>query len=202
MLQELRVCTLSCGRLEVRMASDDAVPPWNGKTILITGINGYIASALGLFLLQRGYAVRGTIRDAKRARRLLDGPYALYGDRFTLTVISDMSTDGSLDQAVAGVNIIFHLASPVAFYLRVISEVVASAVKLTENVLDAALDHAGPQLEAVVVTSSGAAMIRSYTYHHFGVRYLLTSTSPNFQDRRHLTAMYLRKVTAIHMLRT
>ena len=143
------------------MGIDDAVPPWNGKTVLITGINGYIASTLGFFILQRGYAVRGIIRDAKKARRLMNDAYAKYGDRFELIVIPDMSIDGSLDEAVVGVNIIFHLASPVAFHLRVISSVVDSAVKLTEIVLNAALHHAGPQLEAIVVTSSGAAMIRS-----------------------------------------
>jgi nucleoside-diphosphate-sugar epimerase len=143
------------------METDHAVPPWNGKTVLITGINGYIASALGLHLLQRGYAVRGTIREARKAHRLVDGAYAVYGDRFELVVIPDMTADGSLDRAVVGVNIIFHLASPVAFHLRAISEVVDVAAKLTESVLNAALHHAGPQLEAVVVTSSGAAMIRS-----------------------------------------
>lgn len=157
------------------MGNDHAVPPSNGKTALITGINGYIASTLGFFLLQQGYNVRGTIRDASKARPLLNGPYAVFGDRFELITIPDMSTEGCLDQAVVGVSIVFHLASPVAFHLRIISEVVNSAVKLTEIVLIAALDHAGPQLEAVVVTSSGAAMIRAcIASNAVSERYLLT----------------------------
>ena len=152
------------------MGTDHTVPPWNGKTVLITGINGYIASTLGLLLLQSGYAVRGTIRDATKAQRLLDGPYARYRDRFELVVIPDMSTDSSLDHAVVGVNIIFHLASPVAFHLRAINKVVDTAVQLTESVLNAALHYAGPQLEAVVVTSSGAAMIRSCIDYNTALR--------------------------------
>jgi nucleoside-diphosphate-sugar epimerase len=185
------------------MGTDDAVPPWNGKTVLITGINGYIASTLGLFLLQRDYAVRGTIRDAKKARRLLDGAYAVYGDRFKLIVIPDMSVDGSLDQAVVGVNIIFHLASPVAFHLRVISEVVDSAVKLTESVLNAALHHAGPQLEAIVVTSSGAAMIRSYTDYKIVLGKILADVHIfRCQDRRRLLVMFLRKAIATYGQKT
>lgn len=154
----------------MNMGTNHAVPPWNGKTVLITGINGYIASTLGLFLLQAGYAVRGTIRDAGKAHRLLDGAYAIYRDRFEMVIIPDMSTDSSLDHAVVGVNIVFHLASPVAFHLRAISEVVDPAVKLTESVLNAALHHAGPQLEAVVVTSSGAAMIRSCIHCNTALR--------------------------------
>ena len=143
------------------MSANVDLAPWNGKTALITGINGYIASALGLLLLQRGYGVRGTVRDAKKAHRLLDGPFASYGERFKLVVVSDMSDIKALDDAVIGVHIIFHLASPVAFHLRTIKAVVGPAVALTKNVLNAAITHAGPQLEAVVVTSSGAAMIRS-----------------------------------------
>ena len=146
---------------KLNMDVDATLPPWNGKTVLITGINGYIASALGLFLLQRGYKVRGTVRHAKRAQRLLNGAYAPYGDRFEMLVVFGVFADKSLDQAVAGVHVIFHLASPVAFQIRTLSKVVDPAVKLTEDVLNAALNSAGPQLEAVIVTSSGAAMIRS-----------------------------------------
>lgn len=142
------------------MDDEPGPPPWNGKTVLITGINGYIASTLGLLLLQNGYRLRGTTRSASKAEPLLSGAYALYRSRIELAIIPDMTIAGAFDEATTGVHIIFHVASPVAFHLRTIADVVDPAVALTENILNAALHSSGPQLKAVVVTSSGAAIIR------------------------------------------
>lgn len=79
-----------------------AIPESNGKTVLITGINGYIASVLGLHLLQKGYSVRGTARRASSADPLLTGPYAPYGSRVDMYEVPDMTVDGAFDEATKG----------------------------------------------------------------------------------------------------
>lgn len=78
------------------------VPASNGKTVLITGINGYIASVLGAHLLAKGYSLRGTSRKAASAEPLLKGPYAPYADRIRLYEVPDMTVAGAFDEAVKG----------------------------------------------------------------------------------------------------
>ncbi len=79
-----------------------AIPPSNGKTVLITGINGYIASVLGLHLLEKGYSLRGTSRRIASSEPLLKGPYAPYADRVKIYEVPDMKIDGAFDEASQG----------------------------------------------------------------------------------------------------
>lgn len=80
-----------------------AFPPSNGKTVLITGINGYIASVLGLHLLLKGYSIRGTSRRASSTDALLKGPYAPYSERVKIYSVPDMTIDGAFDEAAKGI---------------------------------------------------------------------------------------------------
>lgn len=136
-----------------------AVPASNGKTVLITGINGYIASVLGAHLLAKGYSIRGTSRKAASAEPLLKGPYAPYADRVKLYEVPDMTVEGAFDEAVKGVDGIFHTASPINFSPETTyANMVVPAVKGSETILFSAL-KAGSQLTSVVVTSSVAAVV-------------------------------------------
>lgn len=76
-----------------------------GKTVLITGINGYIASVLGLDLLRKGYSLRGTTRRAATAEPLLKGPYAPYKERVKIYEVRDMTIEGAFDEAANGQSI-------------------------------------------------------------------------------------------------
>lgn len=79
-----------------------AIPPSNGKTVLITGINGYIASVLGQLLLSKGYSLRGTTRRSAASEPLLQGPYAAYKDRVKIFEVADMTASGAFDEAAKG----------------------------------------------------------------------------------------------------
>jgi len=79
-----------------------AISESNGQTILITGINGYIASALGQLVLSNGYSLRGTSRSVKSALPLLTGAYAAYSDRVEIIEIPSMTAEGAFDEAVKG----------------------------------------------------------------------------------------------------
>lgn len=74
----------------------------NNKMILVTGINGYIGSHIGLQLLQKGYFVRGTVRSMSKAQRLLDGAYRCYSSQLEVVVVPDISDKGAFDEAVQG----------------------------------------------------------------------------------------------------
>ena len=80
-----------------------SLPPSNGKTVLITGINGYIASVLGLDFLSRGYNLRGTTRAKASAAALLSDAYAAYTSRVEVIEVPDMKAHGAFDEAVKGI---------------------------------------------------------------------------------------------------
>jgi cinnamoyl-CoA reductase len=44
-------------------AAAPAVRPGNGQTVCVTGAAGYIASWLVKLLLEKGYTVKGTVRN-------------------------------------------------------------------------------------------------------------------------------------------
>jgi nucleoside-diphosphate-sugar epimerase len=130
----------------------------NNKTLLVTGINGYIASSIGELILSKGYNLRGTSRSLASTEPLVKGAYAPFASRIEILEVLDMTVPGAFDKAVKGVYGIFHTASPINFNLQTYEEVVIPAVAGTMTLLNSALEHAGPQLEAVIVTSSVAAI--------------------------------------------
>lgn len=80
-----------------------SLPTCNGKTILITGINGYIASRIGHDLLKRGYKIRGTSRSKPSTEALLNGAYNEFAGRVEMVAVPDMTVPGAFDEAVKGV---------------------------------------------------------------------------------------------------
>jgi nucleoside-diphosphate-sugar epimerase len=77
-----------------------SLPPSNGKTLLVTGINGYIASSLGELILQKGYNLRGTSRTLASTEPLLKGAYAPYASRVEILEVPFRSYDADRDWLV------------------------------------------------------------------------------------------------------
>ncbi|KAJ1272941.1 hypothetical protein BS78_06G241500 [Paspalum vaginatum] len=82
------------------------------KTACVTGGNGYIASALVQMLLEKGYAVKTTVRnpgDTEKNGHLMElqalGPLEI--------LRADLDDEGSFDDAVAGCDYAFLVAAPV-----------------------------------------------------------------------------------------
>ncbi|MEO8074856.1 MAG: NAD-dependent epimerase/dehydratase family protein [Acidobacteriota bacterium] len=126
------------------------------QPVCVTGASGFVAAHIVRELLERGYRVRGTVRNAVQAGKygfLTSLPGA--GERLEL-VGADLLTAGAYDAAVAGCDIVIHTASP---YLVNVADpqrdLVDPAVKGTLNVLQSARS-AG--VRRVVLTSSIAAI--------------------------------------------
>uniref|UniRef100_A0A0D3ATH6 Flavanone 4-reductase n=1 Tax=Brassica oleracea var. oleracea TaxID=109376 RepID=A0A0D3ATH6_BRAOL len=62
------------------------------ETVCVTGASGFIGSWLVMRLLERGYFVRATVRDP-----------------------TDLSDEGSYDDAINGCDGVFHVATPMDF---------------------------------------------------------------------------------------
>jgi nucleoside-diphosphate-sugar epimerase len=72
-------------------------------TVLISGVNGYIASRTAESFLKAGYSVRGTVRSLKSGKALEDvlSEYTSSG-KFKLVEVPDITVDGAFDKAVEG----------------------------------------------------------------------------------------------------
>lgn len=83
------------------------------ERVLVTGGTGYVAGWCITALLQRGYDVRTTVRSLKKEQTVRDavGTVVDPGDRLSFAV-ADLTSDEGWDAAVAGVDYVLHVASP------------------------------------------------------------------------------------------
>ncbi len=83
------------------------------ETVLVTGGTGFVASWCIVELLNRGYQVRTTIRSAAKEAllRQMIARASDAGDRLSVYV-ADLTADAGWDTAVAGVDFVLHVASP------------------------------------------------------------------------------------------
>ncbi len=79
--------------------------------VLVTGANGYLATWVVKKYLEVGYSVRGTVRSLSKSA-FLNEKFAHHGDRFEPVIVEDITKDGAFDEAVKGVDVIAHTASP------------------------------------------------------------------------------------------
>jgi nucleoside-diphosphate-sugar epimerase len=94
-------------------SSDYAIP--KGSLVVVTGVNGFIASHVVDQLLTAGYRVRGTVRNAKKNAWVADYFGKKYGhDKIELIEVPEMAAASAFDQAVKGAAGFIHTATPVS----------------------------------------------------------------------------------------
>uniref|UniRef100_A0A2N9IEH3 cinnamoyl-CoA reductase n=1 Tax=Fagus sylvatica TaxID=28930 RepID=A0A2N9IEH3_FAGSY len=123
----------------------------SGETVCVTGAGGFLASWMVKLLLERGYFVKGTVRnpdDPKNGHlKELEGAK----ERLTLCK-ADLLDFESLKAAINGCDGVFHTASPVTDDPE---QMVEPAVNGTKNVIIAAAEA---KVRRVVFTSSIGAV--------------------------------------------
>ena len=109
-----------------------------GSLVLITGINGHIASAIAMRLLQKGYKVRGTVRELKRAQ-FIQKEFSKYAGNLHIVEVPVITAPNAFTEAlkgtsllcqrhismlirIIGVDAVIHTASPVTFDAKVPAE--------------------------------------------------------------------------------
>lgn len=125
--------------------------------VLVTGATGFIAGHVIVQLLEAGHEVRGTARSADRAPGLNRVLSAYAGKPVSVDIVAaDLSGDEGWAEAVAGVDYVQHVASPIPATLpKNADELIIPAREGALRVLKAAR-AAG--VKRVVMTSSMAAV--------------------------------------------
>ncbi|XP_074278917.1 cinnamoyl-CoA reductase 1-like [Silene latifolia] len=119
----------------------------NGQTVCVTGAGGFIASWLIKLLLEKGYTVKGTVRNPDDPKN--GHLKAMEGAKERLIMCkADLEDFESLKAAITGCHGVFHTASPVTDDPE---QMLEPAVKGTRNVIVAAADA---KVKRVVFTSS------------------------------------------------
>ena len=126
--------------------------------VLVTGITGYIASHVAARLVERGYGVRGTVRNRAKGRRVLDAMATEGVDISGIELVeADLGADAGWAEAVDGCRFIQHVASPFPLAApsdreALVPEARAGAQRVLENGFSAGA-------ERIVMTSSVAAVM-------------------------------------------
>ncbi|KAA1466810.1 NAD-P-binding protein [Dentipellis sp. KUC8613] len=127
---------------------------------LVTGANGFIAVWVVRRLLEAGYSVRGTVRSADKGAHLRE-IFKSYGDKLELVVVPDITAEGAFDEAVKGIDLVEHTASPFTYKADTPDDLIAPAVKGTVGVLESIKKNA-PSVKRVVVTASVASIVNPF----------------------------------------
>lgn len=130
------------------------------KTVVLTGITGFIAKRLAFDLLEAGHDVRGTLRSAGRADEVRAALAPRLSDAGALERLSffeaDLGRDEGWAQAMEGADVLMHTASPFPLASpKDENELIRPAVEGTLRALRAA-QTAG--VTRVILTSSVAAI--------------------------------------------
>ncbi|CAN6440933.1 unnamed protein product [Victoria cruziana] len=132
------------------------------REVCVTGGTGLIATYLIKALLEKGYQVRATVRDpGKHAGNLEKVGYlwGLNGAKERLKLVkADLMEKGSFDEAVYGVEGVFHTASPVlvSHHGNIQESLLDPCIKGTVNVLNSC--SKSKSIKRVVLTSSCSAI--------------------------------------------
>ena len=107
-------------------------------TVLITGINGFVAVHTAVQYLENGWNVRGTVRSKDKGDKAMALPcFSQYKGKIDYVLIEDL-IEGDFTEALKGVDAIAHCASPCHFNGKTWAEYRDPAVKGTANILEQA----------------------------------------------------------------
>jgi|CZKE01.1.fsa_nt_gi dihydroflavonol-4-reductase len=110
------------------------------KPVLVTGASGFLGWHVARVLLERGYPVRALVR-----------PGSHVGELELETATGDLRDAASLERAVAGCGLVFHVAADYRLWAKDPGELYRSNVDGTRNMLEAAKNSGA---ERVVYTST------------------------------------------------
>ena len=131
------------------------------EKVLVTGATGYIALHCIQQLLDKGYAVNGSIRSPERKNEVIDALKKCNTSTENLNLFNfDLTSDEGWDEGMQGCDYLLHIASPLALQNYEEEYFVKPAVEGSMRALNFAKKH---NVKKVVLTSSVAAIFETGT---------------------------------------
>ncbi len=120
----------------------------DGELTVVTGVAGFLGSALARRLAAEGRRLRGIVRSTSPRANLADFPGEV--------VEADLRDAPAVRQAMAGATSLFHVAADYRLWARDPGEIVRNNRAMTEAVMEAAL---AANVARIVYTSSVATIL-------------------------------------------
>ena len=127
-----------------------------GSWVLVTGASGFLASHVIWQFLNRGFRVRGTVRDVRQSLWLFEGRFKTYAENGALELVAvpDFSVDSAYNEAIKGVAAVLHIA----YVTRIVpdpNEVITPTVAGIRSIMNSAIQESS--VKVIVFTSSALA---------------------------------------------
>lgn len=160
--------------------------------VLVTGISGFIGSHVAKRLLEKGYDVRGTVRNASKGARIVNALTHDIADPTRLEIVeTNLGSDAGWADAIKDCRYIQHIASPFPLEApsdreELVPEARAGAQRVLEHGFSAGV-------ERIIMTSSMVAMMGQKGR---GKEKFLTESDWSDPDWKPLTAYPVSKTRA------
>jgi len=133
--------------------------------VLLTGISGFVGSHVALQLLNKGFRVRGSLRNLNKSEKVRKTLEKHGADTNKLEFVAlDLNSDDGWKKAMQDVSYLLHVASPfVTSMPKNKMELINPAVQGTARAINAALKA---NVKRIVLTSSIAAISYGHGKNH------------------------------------
>lgn len=129
------------------------------ETVLLTGGNGFVGSAVLVALCEAGYKVRAVVRRQDAIDKTSAHPaIRRFADQIQWSIIPDISKPDAFLEAVKGCHHIIHVASPIPPIPPRPMDMRTPALDGTKAILNAA--ESEPLVKRVVITGSVASLMK------------------------------------------
>ncbi|QBR12758.1 SDR family oxidoreductase [Sphingobacterium sp. CZ-2] len=134
----------------------------SSKKVLLTGISGFLGSHTAIQLLEKGYEVRGTLRNLERAPAIKEVIARHTNKIGNLTIVKADLRNGKIwNDLMEGIDFVQHIASPFPRELpKHEDDLIIPAKEGVMHILEAAIKN---KVKRVVLTSSCAAVVYGKT---------------------------------------
>ena len=127
------------------------------RKVLITGITGFLGTHIAKLLLEKGYFVRGTVRDPKNSVKLAPLKEFPQQDHLEI-VVGDLLKAETWEPAVSGCDYVIHTAAPVTLATPKDESVIITPMVEGMKAILAACAKC-KEVKGIVITSSVATVL-------------------------------------------